>query len=118
MITRYYHVAHSSYVEGDDLLCRDRLLDEGRAPDWAWADADEGYDGDVVCMYTSLDEAREHLATYGGWLLAIDLDIEDGRVLYPQYERSIMINAEGYPCMPDWIPAEYISIMTREEIGE
>lgn len=113
-IMRYYHVAHESFAAGDDLLCRNRLLDEGRAPPWAWDDADEGYDGDIVCLYETEDEAREHRNYYcspESRILAVDLDIEDGCALYPSFEVALLTNAEGYAALPEYIPGEYITII-------
>lgn len=102
---RYYHVADAEYRLGDALLCRRELELEGRAPAWKWAEADESFDADVVCLFEHREDAEDFAAEYvpDGKILTIDL---------PEGVREAGLTmvqvAEGYPAIMTRIPAEYI----------
>lgn len=98
----YFHVAPATFRIGDDLLCWDELEARGDAPEWKWEDAEVGFDTDVVCLFESLDDARDFAATFlpDGTILAIDLsDADDVRLTRV---------SEGYPAAMRLIPARYI----------
>ena len=101
----YYHVAGEGYQQGDELLCWSRLLDRGLVSesDWKWEDAEVGFDGDVVCLYESEGDAREHLAEYGGTLLRIEIEASNEEITLTRVE-------EGFPAALYSIPAYAISI--------
>jgi hypothetical protein len=107
MSTRY-HVADESYRIGGDLLCRDRLEIQGRAPEWKWEDAQEGFDGDVICLFDSLEEAQDFRAEWcpNGIILGIDLPADPDELM--EYGMAYRRVAEGYIAICDRIPAEYI----------
>ena len=101
----YYHVADNGYQEGDDLWCYAELESQGYSPTWKWDEWCEGLDTDIVCLFESLDEAREFQATYGGRVLAVDVP-DDARIIR---------NDEGYPCIGRCIPSAWISGEIRGE---
>jgi hypothetical protein len=107
-MTTYWHIADASY-DGGDLLCRNELADEDRAPEWAWGDdAPEGYDGDVVCLFTDTEQGR----TEADWLW---YERKDGvllRIEVPKGTRIVSV-AEGYPAILGRIPAEWIIEVRR-----
>jgi hypothetical protein len=116
MAQRLYHVASERYQAGDPLLCWDALTAAGVVgeADWRWADAPVGYDGDVVCCFATLDEAREYRDEHGGRILVIDapdngdLGIHEspyGGYIQPR-RRDV---AEGFPCFTGGIPAAWIA---------
>lgn len=108
----YYHVAHVSYQPGDALWCRNELEIMGAAPPWQWEDADEGFDGDVVCLFRAQAEATDFIAELcpNGRLLAVDLpdDLE-------AYGLRLTRVDEGYPAVYGHIPAEYITPLCATE---
>lgn len=98
----YYHVAPAHYRTGDDLLSYDELEARGEAPAWKWGEAEPGYDGDVVCLFEDLADAREFAAEYlpDGQILEVDLsDADDVRITRV---------SEGYPAVYRRIPARCI----------
>ena len=99
----YYHVAGEQYQAGDDLLCWNTLVEQGilTDADWRWQDAEIGHDGNVVCLYQALAEAREHQAEYGGTVLAVEVE-EDGEIRLTTVE-------EGFTAALYRIPAYAIS---------
>ena len=99
----YYHVASRDYTKGEPLLCWDRLAELGAVTeaDWRWADADPGFDGDVVCLFETMGEAQEFAAEHGGIILAVDV---------PDDQQQYIVRVEeGYPAMPGEVPAEWIT---------
>lgn len=103
---RYYHVADASYQAGDDLLCFNEQDARGWEPVWKWEEAEIGFDGDVVCLFESSDEAEDFIATWlpTGILLAVDIP-ED----YREWGLRMDHVSEGYPCVVWRIPAQFIS---------
>lgn len=100
-MTTRYHVADPSYQIGTDLLCRDRLLEMGKAPEWKWADAEEGADGDVVCLFQSIADAHEFRQDWlpSGRILSIEINDE----------MRLTVVGEGYEAVRWSIPAYAIS---------
>jgi hypothetical protein len=100
----YYHVAPASYRVGDDLWCYDELVAQGYEVAWKWEDAEEGFDTDVVCLFSSRDDAESFVAEFlsDGQVLTVDLsDAPDVR---------LTTVAEGFPAAFRRIPALYISV--------
>lgn len=115
-MARYYHVAGQKYTPGEPLLPWDTLLEDDilNEGDWKWPEADMGYDGDVVSLFETLDEAHEFAATYGGTILAIDVPEGDDFGLYElpwggYINPRVIRGEEGYWAIEDGIPAEWIS---------
>lgn len=114
-----YHVAGEKYEVGDPLLPFNALLDMGILceEDWQWEDAELGFDGDVVCLYASRDEATEHMAIFGGAIiLAVNIP-DDEEEFYPHqtaygtYITPRMTRVdEGFVAMERGIPAEWIEV--------
>jgi len=102
---RYYHVAGPDYRDGDDLLCWDELDAMGQAPSWKW-DGEPELDTDVVCLFETIEEAREFQAEFqpAGRILAVDLP-ED----YEAWGIMMTRVSEGYPAVFCRIPAEFVS---------
>ena len=99
MSTTYFHVADRSYKPGEDLFCWDELERLGCAPEWKWEEADIGFDGDVVCLFESLDEAREFQAAHS----------PDGIILRVELPEPAPVRVEeGYPAVYGRVPATYI----------
>lgn len=99
----YYHVVSAGWSEGDDLLCWDILADRGivSESDWRWEDAPVGYDGHLIALHGTLDQAVEHLALFGG-----------ARILRVWlHRREVSRNAEGYPCTMRQVDADRIEII-------
>lgn len=100
----YYHVTTDDYSLGEALWCRDELLERGVEVAWKW-DADEGLDGDVVCLFEARDEAEEFRRDWlpTGRILAVELpeDWEDWGIRMTRVD-------EGYPAVYRTIPAEFI----------
>lgn len=79
-----------------------------------------GYDGDVVCVFASLDEARDHLeggAAGGSRILAIAVPADDDEAGTARYDRPLhygyysparAVVAEGYEAIVGGVPAEWI----------
>ena len=111
----FYHVAGEQWQAGDDLLCWDRLEAAGIAVDWKWGDAPAGFDGSVVCLFESLDEAQEYQSEYGGTIVAVNVP-----VVMPEMVPAVMGGYihprrttvdEGYTAILDGIPADWLSIV-------
>lgn len=112
-MTTYYHVAPSTYQEGDDLYSFAAYVSEyGEAPAYKWGSdtAPIGHpdvyldskDAQVVCMFDNLEDALDFQADYlpSGIILKIELPAW-------AHEEGIRISKvrEGYPCIFDRIPA-------------
>lgn len=116
---RYFHVAGDQYQAGDDLLCRDALIEAGLNIAWKWEDAPEGFDGDAVCLFETEAEAREHLAEFGGTLLAVDVpdemlgDAATDRQYWRDQTDGIAAGMtrvdEGFAAIRGGIPADWLS---------
>lgn len=119
MATTVWHVAGEKYEAGDPLLPWNTLVEMGvlTGDDWHWDEAEEAFDGEVVCVYEAEDEAREHADDMGGTVLTIvipDDHDDDDPILYsnpyggyitPRSERV----AEGFLAFRGGIPAEWIA---------
>ena len=103
-MTTYYHVTNASYESGTDLLCWSRLADQGLVTDadWKWEDAEVGFDGDVVCLFSTEAEAREFQAEISGRLLRIEIADDDTEIILTRV-------SEGFPAVLYSIPAYAIT---------
>jgi hypothetical protein len=106
----YWHIAHPTYT-GGDLICRDTLAAEGRAPEWAWLDAPEGFDGNVVCMFADTEDGRYEAD--GLWLdrpdhvlVRVDIPADTADAVVTEVE-------EGFPAVERRIPAEWTTVVAR-----
>jgi hypothetical protein len=110
MTRTYWHIAHNTYRDGDDLLCRDYLARDGRAPEWKWDDVDEGFDGNVVCLFPDTPRGR----TEADWLWYEYQDFVLVRVEVPD-ELAYLVGEveEGYPAVDHQIPAEWCTTIRR-----
>lgn len=118
---RYFHVAGSQYQAGDDLLCRDALIDAGLDIEWKWDDAPDGFDGDVVCLFATEDEAREFAGLHGGTPLAVDVpddllgDAATDRTYWKSVSGGIADGLtrvdEGYAAIRGGIPAAWLTAL-------
>jgi hypothetical protein len=102
----YWHIAHPDYQSGDDLLCRSQLAQEGRAPEWAWDEADQGFDGDVVCLFPDTAGGR----TDADWLWSERPNYALLRIDLPSDIRTIQVE-EGYPAVPGCICGETVTVV-------
>lgn len=108
-----YHVAGEAYESGDPLLCWNRLADMGIEVEWKWGEADAGFDGDCVCLFSTHAEAVDFQSLYGGTILTVTIPdvIEDlyelatGGYISPR----MMTVDEGYTAVQNGIPAEWIT---------
>lgn len=106
----YWHVAHPSY-RGGDLLCRDYLARDGIAPEWAWPDAPEGYDGNVVCLFPDTPSGRQE----ADWLWYERPAYVLLRVNIPAdvHDEILTEVEEGYPAVAHQIPEEWVTEVRR-----
>ncbi len=51
--TRYYHTVHPPWAPGQPLLCYQCLKGQGITMTWKWSTAHEGYDSEVVCLFST-----------------------------------------------------------------
>jgi hypothetical protein len=107
----YWHIAHPTYA-GGDLTCRDQLVQEGRAPEWAWGDdAPEGFDGDVVCLFPDTPDGRKH----ADWFRHDFPEHVRVRVEVPADtpDTTVTVVEEGYPAIIGHIPGEWCTIVSE-----
>lgn len=101
MTRTYWHIAHPNYGDGADLICRNNQVDPA---EWAWDNADEGFDGNVICLFPDTPRGR----TEADWLWSERTDYHLLRVDLP-YDYPVGRVEEGYPAVDGLIPAEYIT---------
>ena len=97
---------------GDDLVCRDDLLAEGRAPAWHWDGcAEDDYNHSwVVCLFPTRADAEYLMLDpdFAGFrLLAVDFEDED------EVAQWVIEICEGdivYPAVAGRIPGEWIRV--------
>lgn len=101
----YYHVAPISYNEGEDLLSWDAYVERyGEQPTaWKWDEADEGFDTDIVSLFTDRAEASDYIDLYmDGAAKVLTIEVGDDT------DIRVRRNSEGYSCVIGRIPAEHI----------
>lgn len=120
MAGTYWHVAPASYRPGDDLLCWDKLAEQGVVTDadWKWDDAPVGHDGHMVSLFRDTEQGREErdwLAgeTPGAQILRIDFTEEDTEAGNWGHAEIRMTRAadEPYPGVWGSIPARCITVV-------
>lgn len=106
----YWHIAHPSY-SGGDLRCRNYLVRDGVAPEWAWPDAPEGFDGNVVSLFSDTPCGREE----ADWLWYERPDYTLLRVTIPAdvHDEILTEGEEGYPAVEHQIPEEWVTEVRR-----
>lgn len=102
-MTTYWHIAHPTYTSGN-LICRDQLEAAGLAPEWKWAEMDEGFDGHVVCMFPDTPRGR----TEADWLWYEHPDYHLIQIDLPD-DHPITEVEEGYPACVGQIPVDYLT---------
>ena len=120
-MTTYWHVAHPSYQQGEDLVCWNTAVERGwlDESDWKWPDAEVGFDGHVVCLYPDTEEGRQqvewHRDDYPDGIL-VRVEIDDDDLLAPSDwqdpEISMTTVEEGFPAVRGSIPARCITVMS------
>ncbi len=105
-VTTYWHIGHPTYTPGTDLTCRNILAQYGQAPEWAWPDADEGFDGDVVCLFPDTPRGRIE----ADWMWSERDDYHLLRVELPDDIETTTVE-EGYPAVDYRIPAEHVTLV-------
>lgn len=105
MTATYWHIAHPSYI-GGDLVCRDKLVADGAAPQWQWDEVTEGFDGSVVCLFPDTPRGR----TEADWLWYERPNHHLLRVELPDGVDVVTVE-EGYPAIKGEIPAERITLV-------
>jgi hypothetical protein len=107
---RYWHIVWDGYTEGEPLLNRNKLLAEGFDVPWKWEEAEEGFDGDVICLFPDDPDGRRDAdwmwSDFPSYLLL--------RVDLPDWWELIRVE-EGYPAVCGVeIPAEYITVVAYQ----
>ena len=91
-MTTYYHVAPAHYQQGNDLLSYNDYCERYGEEPGPWKFEDDRIDPDIVCLFESIDDAREFVDLFlpDGIILAIDPD--------PEYADPLSLsrNEEGY----------------------
>lgn len=103
----YYHVTGSTYQDGDDLLCwANYVWQRGEEPSaWKWDGTGGATDSDVVSLFRAdqYDDAREFASDHigkGARILTVEMA--------DSWAEDVETNDEGYACMRDYVPAEWI----------
>jgi hypothetical protein len=127
-----YHVAGEGWNLGEPLLSWDELRRRGyvTADDWHW-ETYVGHDGELVCVYDTLDSAISHYATRGGAaILEITIPKESdteagfhgfGRHLLtgqsePVYGKRSVERFAGFDWIPGtWIKAAFVPVAEGRE---
>jgi hypothetical protein len=102
----YWHIAWDGY-QGGDLHCRAELAASGIETPWKWNDADEGFDGDVVCVFPDTPRGR----TEADWLWYEHPTYQLLRIDVPadEHDERMTTVEEGYPAARGHIPAAWIT---------
>jgi len=96
----FYHVVGQNYEKGQPLRSWNQILADGDDPGpWKWPEADVGQDADVVSMYTSMQEAVEHIDEFGGARVV--------RIQVPD-DALIVKNVEGFNSIQGKVPSEWL----------
>jgi hypothetical protein len=104
----YYHVAPATYAEGATLFSFIELWNTtGEMPEYKWVDMDvdfytDSMDANVVCMFDTLEEARQFRSDFlaDGKVLAINID----EWMKNEGITLDMVD-EGFTCVYNRIPA-------------
>lgn len=106
---QYWHIAHPDWQPGQPLRCRDELLAEGHDVPWLWDEADEGLDGDIVCLFPDTEQGRKE----AGWLLD---DRPGYRVVHVDLPEGVEVTRaswEDYPAVRSHVPAEHLTLVNE-----
>jgi len=103
--TRYYHTAHPLWTPGEPLFSYRYLRDQGVPIHWKWCTAPEGYNGDVVCLFSTRFDAEKYCRQFlagSGTIVAVDIP------------NSKLERAHAYQLTPE---LSIIPLMTRVDEG-
>ena len=103
-----YHVVGDGWQPGEDLLSYDAHEERyGEPPAWKWDG--EPFDTDVVCVFDTLDEARDFRDTFasGARVLAICVDDDEDRLRWTRVD-------EGYRAVFRCIPADLLTVLAED----
>src|SRR2546430_13919958 len=102
--TTYWHIAYDGYQPGDALLCRNDQT-EIDTP-WKWGeDAEEGFDGNVVCLFPDTPRGW----TEADWLWYEHPTYHPLRIDLPGGDYPVTEVDEGYPAVDHKVPGEYVT---------
>lgn len=102
-----YHVVPTSYKPGDDLLSLERQIGEFEATElystrWPESAALATYHVSYVHCFSTMSDAEEHQAEYGGLIVEIDdtdLDVEIDKLEF------------AHPMIRDYVPGRYVRVL-------
>lgn len=102
-----YHVAHESFGDWEDLLCYAELEARGIAPEYKW---DDYIDTDVVCMFSTLAEARSFRDEWldSGKIVEIDIPDDD----FCGWGLTLVTVGEGYEAIVGSIPNKFLKVIS------
>jgi hypothetical protein len=108
-MTTFWHLAHPLWTFGQSLRSRNALLADGLDIPWLWDEADEGTDGDIVCLFPDTEQGRME----AGWLAEDRPNCTVLRVELPDNIEMTRAEWENYPAVPDEIPADYLHVVDK-----
>lgn len=110
-MVRYWHIAHPAWTPDQPLRSRDALIADGIDIPWLWDDADEGLDGDIVCLFPDTEQGRAEAS----WLAEdrpaykiVRVDLGEGDDI--EITRA---SWEPYPAVRREIPARCLTVVQR-----
>ena len=109
--TTYYHVAGTEYTEGDDLQSRGSLIGRGIEIAYRWDGDDANYTENDMISLSTLPEANEFAAEFGGTIYRIDVpSCED----FDELNLTETVERRGdtgdtWPAIYYSIPSEWIT---------
>jgi hypothetical protein len=108
-----YHVVGPKYEAGD-LLCWDNLYKAKVVTEANWdCNMPIGYDGDLVSLYATLEEALMDQIRHGGRVMAIDLLLEHGEASLSDGSKvKLLTSRAGYPAVEEVVPGKSVSLLT------
>lgn len=106
----YYHVVPGKW-DGGDIQCYN-VRSLGRRLKWKWGEVDPGFDGDIVSLHETLDDAKEFLSyELNGRGQIVKVVIDDWAA---DFVRGC-INGEGFPSIFGYVKAEYCSLVQKQK---
>jgi len=119
--TRYYHTAHPLWTPGEPLFSYRYLRDQGVPIPWKWRTAPEGYDCEVVCLFSTRFDAEEYCRQFlagAGTIVAVDIPngkLERAHSYQLTPELSIIPRMtrvdEGYLAFITGTPAAWLTLL-------
>lgn len=106
---RFWHIAHPSWTPDQPLRSRNGLAAQGVHLPWLWDEAEEGTDGDVVCLFPDTAPGRREAE----WLLDDRPGYHKVRVDLPRGYAMTRAAWEPYPAVRGEIPVECFTLVER-----